>query len=272
MGSSGREVDALDPAVLVAGDGQHAPAGPRESERLVGRRDGHARQRRRGGRGLGHRLGRGGAAPQQERREKGTDRRAISHVSKPPLALPSGISQVYKSGPWRKGGRRAPAPARKRRGASAAGEGTRERILAAALEIFSQAGFDGATTRELAARAGVNLGLIKYYFGTKEQLWRDGRRPGGGRAPGGARPARSRTPSRRAPTWWSSCASRALRRPQSRLHPRHERRGEARRPAHAVARRPSRAAALRAAPGRLSPRRGRRGSCPTSRPCTSTTC
>jgi AcrR family transcriptional regulator len=72
-----------------------------------------------------------------------------------------------------KDGRRASAPARKGRGASAAGEGTRERILATALELFSQAGFDGATTRELATRAGVNLGLIKYYFGSKERLWRD---------------------------------------------------------------------------------------------------
>ncbi len=62
--------------------------------------------------------------------------------------------------------------ARRRRGASPAGQGTRERILAAALEIFSQAGFDGTTTRELAARAGVNLGLIKYYFDSKEKLWR----------------------------------------------------------------------------------------------------
>jgi AcrR family transcriptional regulator len=42
-----------------------------------------------------------------------------------------------------------------------------------ALDIFSQAGFDGTTTRELAARAGVNLGLIKYYFGTKDRLWRE---------------------------------------------------------------------------------------------------
>src|SRR4249919_1883070 len=69
--------------------------------------------------------------------------------------------------------RRAAERARGRREASAAGEGTRERILATALEIFSQAGFDGATTRELAARAGVNLGLIKYYFGTKDRLWRE---------------------------------------------------------------------------------------------------
>ena len=68
--------------------------------------------------------------------------------------------------------RRAVVTARGRRGASPAGQGTRERILAAALEIFSQAGFDGTTTRDLAARAGVNLGLIKYYFDSKEKLWR----------------------------------------------------------------------------------------------------
>jgi AcrR family transcriptional regulator len=51
-------------------------------------------------------------------------------------------------------------------------EDKRERILAAALEAFSQNGFDGATTREIAARAGVNLGLIQYYFEGKENLWR----------------------------------------------------------------------------------------------------
>lgn len=48
----------------------------------------------------------------------------------------------------------------------------RQRILDAALEIFSDEGFAGTTTREIAARAGVNLGLIKYYFGSKDALWR----------------------------------------------------------------------------------------------------
>ncbi|HKJ24320.1 MAG TPA: TetR/AcrR family transcriptional regulator, partial [Myxococcota bacterium] len=48
----------------------------------------------------------------------------------------------------------------------------RERILAAALDAFSERGFDGATTREIAARAGVNLGLLQYYFEGKENLWR----------------------------------------------------------------------------------------------------
>lgn len=49
---------------------------------------------------------------------------------------------------------------------------TRERILEAALAAFSERGFDGATTREIAARAGVNLGLIKYYFDSKLKLWK----------------------------------------------------------------------------------------------------
>jgi AcrR family transcriptional regulator len=33
-------------------------------------------------------------------------------------------------------------------------------------------GFDGARTREIAERAAANLGLIKYYFDGKEQLWK----------------------------------------------------------------------------------------------------
>ena len=51
-------------------------------------------------------------------------------------------------------------------------EGTRERILGAALAVFAERGFDGARTREIAERAGANLGLIKYYFDDKERLWK----------------------------------------------------------------------------------------------------
>lgn len=50
---------------------------------------------------------------------------------------------------------------------------TRERILDAALAAFTERGYDGATTRAIAAEAGVNLGLIPYYFGGKEGLWRE---------------------------------------------------------------------------------------------------
>lgn len=49
---------------------------------------------------------------------------------------------------------------------------TAGRILDAALDVFSERGFDGTGTREIASRAGVNLGLIKYYFDSKEKLWK----------------------------------------------------------------------------------------------------
>jgi AcrR family transcriptional regulator len=53
-----------------------------------------------------------------------------------------------------------------------AGRETRERILAAALAAFAEQGFDGATTRDIAARADVTLGLLQYHFGGKPKLWR----------------------------------------------------------------------------------------------------
>ncbi len=55
--------------------------------------------------------------------------------------------------------------------AGAAAPETRERILEAALGAFAQKGFDGASTREIAGRAGVQLGLLQYHFGSKQKLW-----------------------------------------------------------------------------------------------------
>ena len=49
---------------------------------------------------------------------------------------------------------------------------TRKRILAAALDLFSEISFDGATTREIAARAGVTQPLLNYHFSSKDDLWR----------------------------------------------------------------------------------------------------
>ena len=51
-------------------------------------------------------------------------------------------------------------------------DATRERILRAALDLFSELSFDGATTREIAARAGVTQGLLNYHFSSKDDLWR----------------------------------------------------------------------------------------------------
>ena len=48
---------------------------------------------------------------------------------------------------------------------------TAELILVAALDAFAEKGFEGASTREIANRAGVQLGLIQYHFGSKQKLW-----------------------------------------------------------------------------------------------------
>jgi TetR/AcrR family transcriptional regulator len=48
----------------------------------------------------------------------------------------------------------------------------RDRILAAALDVFSERGFDGASTRDIAARAGVTQPLLHYHFTSKDELWR----------------------------------------------------------------------------------------------------
>jgi TetR/AcrR family transcriptional regulator len=51
-------------------------------------------------------------------------------------------------------------------------DATREAILAAALDVFSERGFDGASTREIASRAGVTQPLLNYHFSSKDELWR----------------------------------------------------------------------------------------------------
>jgi len=51
-------------------------------------------------------------------------------------------------------------------------DATRERILTAALDRFSELSFDGATTREIAAQAGVTQPLLNYHFSSKDELWR----------------------------------------------------------------------------------------------------
>jgi AcrR family transcriptional regulator len=47
---------------------------------------------------------------------------------------------------------------------------TRQAILKAALELFSQKGFYQATTKEIARKAGIAEGTIFNYFPTKEDL------------------------------------------------------------------------------------------------------
>jgi TetR/AcrR family transcriptional regulator len=48
----------------------------------------------------------------------------------------------------------------------------RDRILAAAIDLFAERSFDGATTRAIAERAGVTQPLLNYHFSSKDELWR----------------------------------------------------------------------------------------------------
>lgn len=59
-----------------------------------------------------------------------------------------------------KSGRHAASPA----------ELTRAALVQAALKLFGTQGFDGTSTRQLAAEAHANIGSIAYHFGGKEGL------------------------------------------------------------------------------------------------------
>jgi TetR/AcrR family transcriptional regulator len=58
------------------------------------------------------------------------------------------------------------------RSARTSADTTRERILDAALDLFSERSFEGATTREIARLAGVTQPLLNYHFRSKDELWR----------------------------------------------------------------------------------------------------
>lgn len=60
----------------------------------------------------------------------------------------------------------------RRRGRPRGGEtGAREKILASAADEFGDLGYDAATVRGIATRAGVDAALVHHYFGTKADLF-----------------------------------------------------------------------------------------------------
>ncbi len=62
-----------------------------------------------------------------------------------------------------------PKPARKQQQRSVV---TQQKLLDAATQAFSENGFKGTSTRDIAERAGVHHPLITYHFKNKDQLWR----------------------------------------------------------------------------------------------------
>ena len=47
----------------------------------------------------------------------------------------------------------------------------RSNILEAAEKLFSELGYEGASTRQIAKEAGANMAMINYYFGSKEGVF-----------------------------------------------------------------------------------------------------
>lgn len=47
---------------------------------------------------------------------------------------------------------------------------TRERIIAAAVQVFGRSGFLAGTTREITEIAEVNIAAVNYHFGSKDEL------------------------------------------------------------------------------------------------------
>ena len=46
----------------------------------------------------------------------------------------------------------------------------KDRILLCAMERFGERGFDSVTTRDIATKAHVSVGLINHHYGSKEGL------------------------------------------------------------------------------------------------------
>ncbi len=81
--------------------------------------------------------------------------------------MPPSRTRPRDKSPDRRRGRSPHGP-----GARPAGLETRQTIVAAALDLFAERSFDGASTRLIAERAGVTQPLLSYHFASKEDLWR----------------------------------------------------------------------------------------------------
>ncbi|MET9260197.1 TetR family transcriptional regulator [Amycolatopsis sp. NPDC004079] len=59
----------------------------------------------------------------------------------------------------------------RRRGRRPAGQDTRAVLLEAARTVFAENGYERATVRSIAARAGVDAAMVNHWFGGKEGLF-----------------------------------------------------------------------------------------------------
>lgn len=50
-------------------------------------------------------------------------------------------------------------------------ENSRSKILEVATKLFAENGFDGVSTRTICKQANINISMISYYFGGKQELY-----------------------------------------------------------------------------------------------------
>ena len=63
------------------------------------------------------------------------------------------------------------SPKTRQRAQQKRAEETRQRLLAAAIEMFATVGFEGVTVAALEEEAGVQRGLLRYHFDSKDALF-----------------------------------------------------------------------------------------------------
>jgi AcrR family transcriptional regulator len=65
---------------------------------------------------------------------------------------------------------RKPSKSRTRQSPPAAADGRRRELVRAAYELIAENGLEELRTRDIAARVGINIATLHYYFDTKETL------------------------------------------------------------------------------------------------------
>jgi AcrR family transcriptional regulator len=66
----------------------------------------------------------------------------------------------------------SPAPIDLNKGLNGKAEKTREDLLIAGIQLFSEQGYEATSTRQVEALAGVQRNLMSYHFGSKERFWK----------------------------------------------------------------------------------------------------
>lgn len=94
------------------------------------------------------------------------------HLARRPTRRAPATARAPRTPAPRPGAPRPRAPRPPGRRPAAAGPGSHDRILDAALQEFADRGFAGARVDRIAASAGLNKAMLYYHFGSKARLYR----------------------------------------------------------------------------------------------------